>query len=360
MNQVRVIGSHNSFKQSMDAPLLKLLKSFSSNANGLDYQHISLTEQLNLGLRALELDLYHDPEGGRYATPLGLEMVRQLGEEPRPFDTQAMQVPGFKVLHVADIDFRSNQPTLAGALSELREWSQANPNHLPIVVTMNLKTSPAPVPQAVQPLPFDAPALDMLDSALKNGLGTERLLTPDQVRGASESLESAILSRGWPTLDEVRGRFLFAMDEGGSMRQAYLRGHPALRGRVMFTTPRPGVDDAGLLIMNNPVRDEERIRDLVAKGYLVRTRADAETREARAGDTRRFEAALRSGAQIISTDYYLPDPRLGTGYQVRFDDHSYHCLPAESPVSVPSGSVSPEQAVPTNAPTSAPTTGVFP
>jgi hypothetical protein len=48
---------------------------------------------------------------------------------------------------------------------------------------------------------------------------------------------------------------------------------------------------------------------MVAKGILVRTRADADTVEARTGDTVRREAAFASGAQIVSTDYEREDPR---------------------------------------------------
>src|SRR5690606_41932810 len=52
------------------------------------------------------------------------------------------------------------------------------------------------------------------------------------------------------------------------------------------------------------------------EGFLVRTRADADTREARSGDTTRRDAALASGAHFVSTDYVWPDERLGTGYVV--------------------------------------------
>ena len=41
------------------------------------------------------------------------------------------------------------------------------------------------------------------------------------------------------------------------------------------------------------------------------------TKEARAGDTTRFEAALDSGAHFISTDYYLPGNKFGTNYRVQ-------------------------------------------
>ncbi|MEN1678232.1 MAG: phosphatidylinositol-specific phospholipase C1-like protein [Planctomycetota bacterium] len=317
MNEVQVIGSHNSYKLAIDGPLLDLLKAFSQDAQALDYAHVPLTEQLDMGVRGLELDLYHDPDGGRYAKPLGLEMVRRLGKTPDPFDEGPMLRPGFKVLHVSDIDFRSNQPTLAGCLAELRRWSEAHRGHLPIVVTMNLKTDPAPVPGAVKPLPFDRDALNRLDAELIEGLGRDRLITPDLVRGDAETLNRAVLERGWPTLGDLADRFLFAMDEGGEKRREYLRGHASLRERVMFTTPSPGEDDAAVLVMNDPLKDGPRIAELVQAGYLVRTRADAGTSEARAGDRRRLDAALASGANIVSTDYYLKDTRFGTNYEVR-------------------------------------------
>jgi hypothetical protein len=49
---------------------------------------------------------------------------------------------------------------------------------------------------------------------------------------------------------------------------------------------------------------------------MVRTRADVDTREARENDARRREAAFASGAQAVSTDYYLPATHFGNQYQV--------------------------------------------
>lgn len=51
----------------------------------------------------------------------------------------------------------------------------------------------------------------------------------------------------------------------------------------------------------------DRIQADVRAGYIVRTRADDSTTEARSNDHARFEKALASGAQYISTDY--PTPR---------------------------------------------------
>ncbi|WP_197529677.1 phosphatidylinositol-specific phospholipase C1-like protein [Botrimarina mediterranea] len=324
LNQLQVIGSHNSYKQAIDAPLLRLMSLANGDARALDYAHPPLSEQLDLGLRALELDLFDDPDGGRYAAPQGLELQRRMGFEPAPYNAdRKMQTPGFKVLHVTDVDFRSNCATLDDALVELREWSQRNAGHLPVIVTMNLNDQPAPFPNATEPAPFGAAALDRLDETIREGLSEDRLITPDLVRGDAETLAAAIRDRGWPRVDDVRGQFLFVIDEGGMKRRDYVDGHPSLCGRALFTTSEPGTPEAAVLIINDPLRDGQAIRQRVEQGYLVRTRADAETAEARAGDHSRFDASRVCGAQVISTDYPLPDERLGTGYSVAFEGGAY-------------------------------------
>ena len=64
----------------------------------------------------------------------------------------------------------------------------------------------------------------------------------------------------------------------------------------------------------------------------MRTRADANTEEGRSGDGRRREAALGSGAQLITTDYPEPDPRFGTDYAVELPDHAVaRCNPVRLP-----------------------------
>ncbi|HVU32695.1 MAG TPA: Ca2+-dependent phosphoinositide-specific phospholipase C, partial [Opitutaceae bacterium] len=54
----------------------------------------------------------------------------------------------------------------------------------------------------------------------------------------------------------------------------------------------------------------------VRAGFIVRTRADAELREARARTTTRRDCALASGAQCVSTDFPVPDRRY-SDYEVR-------------------------------------------
>ncbi|MFT8475606.1 MAG: Ca2+-dependent phosphoinositide-specific phospholipase C, partial [Acetobacter orientalis] len=61
-----------------------------------------------------------------------------------------------------------------------------------------------------------------------------------------------------------------------------------------------------------------QIQDLVKQGYLVRTRSDANTVEARQNDTARRDVAFQSGAQIISTDYPSFEPAPWHNFTVAF------------------------------------------
>jgi len=104
INQLQVIGSHNSYKQAIQPELLQYAISQDSQVEGLAYSHLPIDEQLDLGLRKLELDIYHDPDGGRYAQPLGNVLLSQYKVSPRLFDEQGdLSESGFKVFHVQDI-----------------------------------------------------------------------------------------------------------------------------------------------------------------------------------------------------------------------------------------------------------------
>ena len=88
----------------------------------------------------------------------------------------------------------------------------------------------------------------------------------------------------------------------------------------MFADASEGTPEAAFHIVNEPIEQGERIRQLVEAGYMVRTRSDAGTVEARRNDTQRREAAFASGAHIVTTDYFRPDPAMGTDYQVSLPD----------------------------------------
>lgn len=322
LNDLQLIGSHNSYKISIEKPLMDYLLQVNSATLSLEYGHLSLSEQLNLGLRSLELDVFHDPKGGYYLNPKGLTLVRDNGEEPLPFDTEGkLKEPGLKVFHIQDFDFRSHQLVFTDALRELRDWSSTHLGHTPIIITLNAKD--ADVPQTRKPLPFDGLALATIDREIRAVLSPDQLITPDLVKGDFKTLQEAVLTQGWPLLKDVGNRFLFVLDEGMDKADLYASQFPDLEGAVMFLNKAEGHPLSGFMIMNDPIKQFEAIQDLIRKGYLVRTRADSNTKEARTNDTAAFDKAKASGAQIISTDYYVPSTMFPSTYKVIFENGTY-------------------------------------
>ena len=149
-------------------------------------------------------------------------------------------------------------------------------------------------------------------------LPREKILAPDDVRHGERSLPEALRKYGWPRLDSIRGKILFGMDNESAVRDLYLQGHPALEGRLLFVSVPATNSAAAWMKINDPVHDFEHIQQLVKSGFLVRTRADADTQQARANDPSQRDKAFASGAQFISTDYREPNLSFST-YSVRFE-----------------------------------------
>ena len=154
-----------------------------------------------------------------------------------------------------------------------------------------------------------------MDTVLEAELG-DRLIRPGQVEGLL-----------WPTLAQAAGKFVLILDERGDKQALYLEGWQA---RPMFTIVEPPHEAAKVLVLNDPATEFALIQQRVREGYLVRTRADADTVEARANDTTRRAQALASGAQAVSTDYYLPAAHFGNNYQVRIEG-GVRCNPVSAP-----------------------------
>jgi len=365
LNQIQVLGTHNSYSQGTDArvralldqrvgPLMAMMRERAtpeaqaqaaeyhpnevSFSDSLSYSFATLTDQLNAGVRGLELDLNHDPKGGLYGYPAAYRALAAEGVDPAsllPLDRTDMDRPGFKVFHMIDVDVRSSCNLFTACLAELRDWSDANPGHAPIFVMLEAKAQAIPIfPDSTAPMPFDAAAYAAMDAEILSVLGRERVITPDDVRGTYPTLESAVLAGNWPLLAESRGKFVFmlitALDTGPLA--GYLEGRPNLEGRVAFLRSQPGQSHAAFLLLDNATYRPGEIAQRVREGYLVRSRADIDTWEAKVNDLSRAEATFASGAQIVSTDYYRPGNAFGTDYVVRLPGGGEaRCNPVNAP-----------------------------
>ena len=84
----------------------------------------------------------------------------------------------------------------------------------------------------------------------------------------------------------------------------------------MFVRSTPGQPRSAFLLMDNAIVRQKEIQAWVKAGYLVRTRSDIETYEAKVNDMTRANAAFSSGAQVVSTDFFKPGNPYGTSYVV--------------------------------------------
>ena len=301
MNQVQVLGSHNSYHVAPTAAPWTGVAEWQYTHDPLDVQFESE------GIRQIELDVYADPTG-------------------------------IRVLHVPDVDFGTTCVLWVDCLRVVKGWSDAHPRHMPITILTELNDTSYGLPTPI--LPWTGPAMDQLDAEIRSVFPAKDVITPDSVRGHHATLAEAVTTDGWPTIDSVRGKVMFVMDNGGSYRDTYTAGHPTLEGREIFTNSDVGRPDAAFIKLNDPIGDSAKIRSVVAAGYVTRTRADADTHEARDNNTVPRDAAIASGAQWVSTDFEVPGRAYGQPYFVAIPGGTpARCNPINAPSWCTSGQI---------------------
>ena len=310
INEIQVLGTHNSYHVEPRPEILSAYLDVDPEAINLAYTHAPLTAQLGeQGIRQFELDLVGDPAG---------DLFRPVG------------TPGWKVLHIEQIDEGSTCPTLIDCLTEIEAWSAEHPDHVLVTVLVEFKI-PGEVDGGVDVPPVTPEALRTFDAEVRSVFDADRLVTPDDVRGDHESLEAAVLAGEWPTVDDARGRVMFVLNDH---RDEYVDGGPLLAGRVAFPNSTPGEADAAFLLLNDPIEDAAEIAGALEAGYIVRTRADVPVETVQSGDTTQRDAAFASGAQFVSTDFPVPglSMRWGTDYVAQLPDGgAARCNPVTAP-----------------------------
>jgi hypothetical protein len=207
---------------------------------------------LNAGIRQIELDIFADSQGGRYAHPAGMNAVAAAGLPKDPeFDPDGvMSKPGFKVMHIQDYDYRSTCQPLIACLKIVRAWSLSHPGHVPVYILLETKTDLPAQYHATVTEKFTHSVFDALDAEIRSVFAANELITPDQVRGKHKTLEEAVLHNDWPALAAARGKVAFLMDQR-PVGPVYLEGHPSLRGRISLRT---------LYLVNRTARSLKRTR----------------------------------------------------------------------------------------------------
>lgn len=261
LNQLQMKGTHNSYHIEMPGPKYP----------DYYYTHLPLDQQLEeQGVRQFELDLHYNG--------LSDEML---------------------VYHAIVIDMRSTCRYFTDCLKTMKAWSDANPMHHPITLLLEPKEWSSPRPAET--------FLKRVEDDILSVIPKERLVTPALVQGAYPDLASAVEAGAWPLLDDVRGRFMFILHTDGELELAYTHNDLDLKDRIMFVDTPPGKSYSAVTVLNDPIGQYNEIRSVVSRGYMVRTRADSCCGDTDEQYTEQLNAALSSGAHMISGDFPAPD-----------------------------------------------------
>lgn len=291
INQIQVKGTHNSYHIATDTTPLPQL----------EYTHASLDIQLEeQGVRQFEIDVTY-AEG-----------------------------KGFIVIHDELFDPGTTCEYFNECMQLMKDWSDENPGHHLLFILIEPKDDNAEEKFSNQ----------ALEAEMLEVWGRDRILTPDDVRGEKDNLRDAILQNGWPTLGATRDKAMFILFDSGEHRTMQLDGHSNLADRVMFIrsgSPSAESDwtkiediNAAFFKLDHPVDDAQKIEKAIEAGFIVRTRADANVYEARNEDYSRQEEALKSGSQMISTDF--PEKTEEFDYMFTIEDgNPSRCNPVNAP-----------------------------
>ena len=278
LNHIQTKGSHNSYH----------LEPETVYDDSHRYSHPTLTEQLDLQVRQLELDL-HLTEDGEW-----------------------------QVFHLPSIDAETTCLAFSSCLGEIKDWSDDNGWHLPITVWLEPKDDLDAVAEGLVSI---GDAIASVDDEIRQVFPDARLLTPDDLRGDAASISAGLSASGWPLLGEVRGRVIFALLDTGSHRTSYLQGAPDLAGRVLFVDGTPQ-EPITAFIKDGSAAE---IADWSAAGFMVTS--NGSTAGDGADGQQQDAALLEAGTHHIATDFTAP---IGDAYWL---DLTPRCNPVAAPAS---------------------------
>lgn len=256
VNHLQAEATHNSYHLRPEA----------ADLPDWDYEHAPLATQLGAqGVRGIELDVRWNEDCAR-----------------------------FEVYHLPQFDDRTSCRLFTECLQQVRDWSDANPGHHVLFVQLEAKGG------------FDRGAEEERMTAVEREILSvfprDAIVAPDDVKGDAATLREAIVMRGWPTLGATRGKVLFYLDDSGPVRDAYTHGKKDLDGRLIFADGDEADPFAAVLVLNDALGKRARVEAAVKQGFLVRVFA-ASRDGVYSGDRTELDAALASGAQILSSDW---------------------------------------------------------
>ena len=284
LNQIQVIGTHNSYHVAPRRPSDLIAATGKAPRRGLDYTHRPLAEQFDeLGRPPDRARRVRRPRGGPYADPAARKIARRgrQGPGPGPQRRRRARRPGFKVLHVQDIDYRAT-------VADVRRRAQPGPR---------LVEGPPPARpdhgagraegasrsracRPAGPVRRKAASTPWTPRSARSS-GRTRCSRPTTSGALHESLPEAIRRTAGRRSTRSAARSCSPSTTRAARATSTSRATRRCRGRAMFAQRRRDGPPGGRLVQGQRrgrrLRPDPRARSKA--GFLVRTRADADTPE---------------------------------------------------------------------------------
>ena len=277
LNEIAILGTHNSYQTLATKEtrfLMNIIDTITLKKLGLntfDFEMDTLTEQLETGIRNIEIDIETLDKDGKVE---------------------------FKVTHNSIVDNASSAYDFEKALKEVKMWSDNNPGHVPVIIIVEPKSF------VVEVGGFHKFSLDYakeVDKLVASVFG-DTLLTPADMLRDYSSFKEMRENDDWISLKEARGKVLVLLHDC-DVTESYIAIDESIKTQKMF--PMLRYDDrnesyTSFILENDAWRAAERKAESVDECKLiVRTRADKYPNYS----TERYEVTKDCGSQIITTDF---------------------------------------------------------
>lgn len=302
MSRLQYVGSHNSYHIAPPQEAFEWLSLAHPNKaarhkQSLGYTHQSLEIQLDSGHRMLELDVHPDSNGGRFTAAKLREITgAEQADRILSYNEDQLLIPGLKTVHYPNFDLNSHCPIFLDCLSQIKNWHDKNPKHLPLIILIEVKegkmfemhdSSSGP-----GPLMFEDREWIELQSSILETLGGNVLIFPSDVWGEGRQIE-------WPSIENSRGKIAFLLfDYGNNVSQRYAKFLERAK-KVPILHIQKDAKTLPASWTRQSVPDIRATLKALDRGMLVYSKADTTG----IMDKERKKEALASGANLIATDY---------------------------------------------------------
>ena len=277
LNEIAILGTHNSYQTLATKEtrfLMNIIEAITFEKFGLntfDFEMDTLTEQLEMGIRNVEID------------------IETLDKDNK------IEI---KVTHNSIVDNASSAYDFTKAMEEIKLWSDNNPDHIPVIIIVEPKSFVIEVNGMKK---FSLDYAKEVDKILENTLG-DSLLTPKDMLRDYASFKEMRENDDWLTLKEAQGKILVLLHDC-DVTESYIALDESIKTQKMF--PMLRYDDRNesytSFILENDAwnADSRKAESIDECKLIVRTRADKYPDYS----DERYEVTENCGSQIITTDF---------------------------------------------------------